>query len=71
MKYKDILVTLILNITIINSEKLKITHFHSTFVFSPFHKTLPKSILQMHWISVRFMKWAIVKRTIVLTKTIA
>ena len=23
-------------------------------MYSPFHKTLPKSSLQMHWISVRF-----------------
>ena len=23
-------------------------------LYSPFHKTLPKSSLQMHWISVRF-----------------
>ena len=28
---------------------------------SEFHKTLLKSSLQMHWISVRFMKWAIIK----------
>ena len=26
---------------------------------SLFHKTLPKSSLPMHWISVRFIKWAI------------
>ena len=24
------------------------------FIYSPFHKTLPKSSLRMHWISVRF-----------------
>ena len=26
----------------------------STIFYSPFHKTLPKSSLQIHWISVRF-----------------
>ena len=28
--------------------------FLNFFKYSPFHKTLPKSSLKMHWISVRF-----------------
>ena len=36
-----------------------------SFWYSPFHKTLPRSSLQMHWVSVRFYEmgdiWTIVK----------
>ena len=31
------------------------------FKYSPFHKTLPKSSLRMHWISVRFYEISIFK----------
>ena len=29
-------------------------NYYFLFVYRPFHKTLPKSSVQMHWISVRF-----------------
>ena len=32
------------------------------YTYSLFHKTLPRSSLQMHLMSVRFMKWAICKQ---------
>ena len=31
-------------------------------IYSQFHKTLPKSLLQMHWISVRFYEMCNIKR---------
>ena len=34
---------------IINSK-----HHKKEFIYSPFHKTLPRSCLQMHWVSARF-----------------
>ena len=35
--------------------------------YSPFHKTLPKSSLQMHWISVRFYETGVMSTTFWLT----
>ena len=36
------------------STLLHVSILGSYSVYSPFHKTLPKSSLRMHWISVRF-----------------
>ena len=33
--------------------------FYAPMTYSPFHKTLPKSSLQMHWISVRFYEMGV------------
>ena len=40
---------LIYNWTIVN----RFWNFDSEFNYSPFHKTFPKSSLQIHWISVK------------------